>query len=286
MEEAFSALQAAPTYLPLHILIGELLLQEGNLQDAAAKFTVVADAYSSRGDSVQAIAMLKRIVQVTPMDMGARAALVDRMVSRGMVDEAVGEYVEMGDIYYRMAELDAARKVYTTALRLVQQGDAKSAWSTNLLRRMADIDMQKLDWRQALRLFEQMRSLDPGDFQVRRNMIDLNIRLNQVPLAAVELEGFLSHLQGLNRRAEAIPFLESLAAEYPRLDFLQHSLAEEYFRAGQPAKAVTQLDAFGKSLLDSGDRAGAARVVESILAFEPPNREAYAALLARLRPAA
>jgi tetratricopeptide (TPR) repeat protein len=124
MDEAFEAIKYAPTYLPLHTLIGDLLIQEGREEDAIAKYTVVAEAYGVRGETTQAINILRRIVQVSPMDVLARTRLIDQLASRGMVDEAVGEYIELGDIYYRLAELDQARKTYTTALRLAQQGGA------------------------------------------------------------------------------------------------------------------------------------------------------------------
>jgi tetratricopeptide (TPR) repeat protein len=49
MEEAFQALTYAPTYLPLHSLMGDLLVRENHTQEAIAKFTAVATAYSVRG---------------------------------------------------------------------------------------------------------------------------------------------------------------------------------------------------------------------------------------------
>ena len=55
------------------------------------------------------------------MDMSARSKLIDQLVARGQVDDAIREYIELADIYYRLAELDMARKTYTNALRFVQQ---------------------------------------------------------------------------------------------------------------------------------------------------------------------
>ena len=51
MEEAFFALQLAPTYLPVHIEIGELLLpKKGRTDEAVRKFMAVADLYNARGE--------------------------------------------------------------------------------------------------------------------------------------------------------------------------------------------------------------------------------------------
>jgi tetratricopeptide (TPR) repeat protein len=283
IDEAFNCFKYAPTYLPLHTLIGDLLIQQGRTQDAITKYTVVAEAYSVRGESTQAIDLLRRIVEVAPMDMVIRNRLINQLATSGMVDEAINEYFGLADIYYRLAELDMARKTFTTALRLAQQGGANRTWSVKLMRRMADIDMQRLDWRQALRVFEQIRTLDPDDATVRRSLVDLYIRLTQFPQANAELENFLAHLQRTGRRGEAIQFLEDLVNEYPTQFILRRALAEEYRQAKRITDAVVQLDVLGDLLLNSGDRDGAIQTMEAIMAMNPPNREAYKTLLSKLK---
>jgi tetratricopeptide (TPR) repeat protein len=283
MDEAFESFKYAPTYLPLHTLVGDLLIQEGRTQDAIAKYTVVAEAYSVRGEATQAVNLLRRIVRVAPMDLAVRTRLIDQLAARGMVDEAVGEYIEMADIYYRLAELEMARKTCATALRLAQQGGANHAWSVKLMRRMVDIDMQQLDWRQALRIYEQIRTLEPDDITVRKSLIDLNIRLTQFPQASAELDSYLAHLQSSGRRGEAIPFLEELVNESPKQGILRRALAEEYRQAERISDAVAQLDTLGNLLLNAGDRDGAIQTIERIMAMNPPNIEDYKGLLAKIR---
>jgi tetratricopeptide (TPR) repeat protein len=175
-----------------------------------------------------------------------------------------------------------ARKTYTTALRLAQQG-ANRTWSVKLMRRMADIDMQRLDLRQALRIFEQLRTLEPEDSTVRKSLIDLNLRLTQVPQAAAELEGFLAHLQSSGRRGEAIPFLEELVTDYPKQSLLRLALAEEYRQANRLPDAIAQLDPLSDLLLKAGDRDGAIQNIETIMAMNPPNKENYRTQLAKIK---
>lgn len=283
MDEAFESLKFAPTYLPLHTLVGDMLIQEGRTQDAIAKYTVVAQAYSVRGEPAQAVNLFRRIVQVSPMDMVARSRLIEQLAAFGEVDDAIGEYIDLADIYYRLAELDKARNTYTSALRLAQQGGANRAWSIKLLQRMADIDMQHLDWRQALRVFEQLRTLEPDDITTWKNLIELNLRLNQTSQAAVELDNLLTHLEGAERRSEVIPFLEEMVNETPQQTVLRKALAEEYRRAGRIEDAVVQLDALGENLLKIGDRDGASRAIEAIITLNPPNQADYRTLLARIK---
>jgi tetratricopeptide (TPR) repeat protein len=283
MDEAFESFKYAPTYLPLHTLIGDLLIQEGRTQDAIAKYTVVAEAYSVRGEATQAVNLLRRIVQVAPMDLAVRTRLIEQLAARGMVDEAVIEYIDLGDIYYRLAELDMARKTYTTALRLAQQGGANRAWSVKILRRMADIDMQRLDWRQALRIFEQLRTLEPDDVTVHKSLIELYIRLTQLPQATTELHSFLAYLQTAGRHGEAIPFLEEMVNENPKQGILRRALAEEYRQAERIPDAVAQLVALGDLLLIAGDRDGAIQTIETIIAMNPPNMGNFKTLLAKMK---
>jgi len=281
MDEAFNTMLYAPTYLPLHILIGELLIREGRLQDAMAKFTIVANAYSVRGEGAQAINIFKRIIQLSPMDLASRTRLIEQLTARGQVDEAIGEYMDLADIYYRLAELDMARKTYTIALRLAQQPNANRDWSIKILQRMADIDMQRLDWRQAIRVYEQIRTLHPDDSGVRESLIELNLRLAQIPQAQAELESFVAYLDGNNPTA-ITPFLQKLLDEHPDQVMIRRLLAEEYYKNGLTADAIAQLDAVGDKLMEVGDKAGVAEAVNRILAMNPPNADEYRQLLAQL----
>ena len=283
MDEAFHALQHAPTYLPLHAVIGDLLVREGHTEEAIAKYTVVANAYSVRGESSQATKLLRRVIELAPMDLNARARMIDQLIARGQVDDAVNEYLELADIYYRLAELDMARKTYTTALQVVQQTGADRSWNVHILQRMADIDMQRLDWKQAMRVFEQIRTLRPDDEKVRRNLIDLNLRLAQQPKAIAELESFLSYLESSGKKEQAIPFLEDLVKENEDRIVLRRALADQYKQAGQMEEAIAQLDAIGELLVEGGKKKEAAEVIQQILLLNPPNAEGYRTLLGQLQ---
>lgn len=281
MDEAFQALNYAPTYLPLHILIGDLLIREGQTQDAISKFTVVANAYGVRGEASQATQVLRKIIQLAPMDMPARTRLIDQLVARGKQDEAISEYMDLADIYYRLAELEMARKTYTTALRLAQQPNADRKWSVKILWRMADIDMQRLEWKQALRVYEQIRTLLPDDATARANLIELNLRLAQTSQAQSELLSYMEHLESTKNGDQGTLFLEKLIQENDHL-LLRRELAVQYHKSGRTDEAISLLDAIGDELMESGDKDGAREVVAQILSMNPPNAEDYRSLLAQL----
>jgi tetratricopeptide (TPR) repeat protein len=282
MDAAFEALAFAPQYLPLHTLMGDLLVQEGHATEAIAKFTTVAQAYSVRGEPNQATKLLRRVIQLAPMDLAARSRLIDQLVARGQINDAINEYLDLADIYYRLAELDMSRKTYTTALRLVQQASADRSWNVHILQRMADIDMQRLDWKQALRVFEQIRTLRPEDQGVRKNIIELNLRMARTDQALAELENYLNYLDGQRKGADAIPFLEELLVEHGDQPALRRALATLYQQEGRSTDAISQLDAVGENLLNKGDKDGAMAAINQILMMNPPNAEAYRKLLAQV----
>jgi tetratricopeptide (TPR) repeat protein len=93
----------------------------------------------------------------------------------------------------------------------------------------------------------------------------------------------VTHLDGVGRRAEAIPFLEELVNENPQQGLLRRALAEQYRQAKRLPDAVAQLDTLGESLLNAGDRDGAIQVIESIIAMNPPNQARYQLLLEKIK---
>ena len=283
MEESFYAIQYAPTYLPLHTYMGELLVKQGLVQDATAKLLAVARTYNTRGETHRAVDVYRRIIDFAPMDLPARNQLIEQLVSMGQITEAINEYMELADVYYSLADLDMTRKTYSDALRLTQTSRLDRSWRVQVLHRMADIDLQSLDWRQALRIFEQIRTLEPNDEKSRSSLIELNFRLGQENNALAELDDFLRHLATSGQRQKAQTFLEGLVKENPERISIRRRLAELYRQTGMNKQAIEALDAIGEALLESGDRAGALKVIEEILTLNPPNLVDYQNLLGTLR---
>lgn len=283
MEEAFDAIQHAPTYLPLHTLIGEMLVQEERTVDAITKFSVTAHAYGVRGEVAQATKLLRRVIQLAPMDMAARTRLIDQLIARGQVDDAIHEHLELASIYYRLADLDMARKTYTTALRVVQQGNASRDWNTHILQRMADIDMQRLDWKQALRVYEQIRTLTPEDSATRKQLVELHMTMGQFDKAMSELENYLTYLENQRKPELGVEFLEDLIKEHDDQPILKRALAAQLHAAGRSQEAVNLLDTLGEGLMEAGNLQGAMEVINQIILMNPPNVGDYKKLLVQMQ---
>ncbi len=283
MEEAFHALQYAPTYLPLHIQIAELLVKEGRTQDAVAKLLLVADLYTIRGEAGQAIRLFNRIIEMAPMDLDVRNRMIKLLLAQGKTESALLQYINLAGIYYQLAEMDLARQTYTTALRLAQQTRTDRAMLVQIMIKIADIDMQRLDLRNALRIYEQIRTLEPEDLQSRVRLVDLNFRMSQAPAALNEMDGFLAMLENNSKHAEAIEFLQAILVDHPDRIDVRKRIAEVYRRAGNTEEAVRHWETIANQLMNRGDHKGAIAALKAILSVNPPNAGEYQQRLAQLQ---
>lgn len=226
--------------------------------------------------------MYKRIVDISPLDTQARLHLIDQVTARGDIEEAISQYLELADVFYRLAQLDRARETYETALRLAQSTDLDSTWTAQILHQMADIDLQRFDWRKALRVYEQLRTLVPEDEGARENLVKLNLRLTQEEKANTELDNYLSYLNSRSRDDAAGEFLRELVKELPEYVLGRRRLAEHYQQVGNRDEAINQWNKVGEMLVQAGDREGAKVAVRAVLSLNPPNAERYQQFLQRL----
>ncbi len=283
MEEALFALQYAPAYLPLHVLIGDLLLQDHRIHEAVKKYMSVSELYSVRGEAARSLRMLRRVAQVMPADMDVRQRLIHLLVTQDKTDEALKEYLSLADMYYHLAELDKARQTYLDALKIAQKSKDNRSWGVNLLLKVADIDLQQLNLRQALRVYEQIRTIQPDDSSARAQIVGLNFRLGQEGMAIKELDDYLTLLEGRNRRQEAIEFINNLLVDHSdRLD-LRRRLADLYIHNKQIPEAVLQLDTAADTLVSANKHLEAINLLETIVSLNPPNVQEYKSALESLR---
>jgi tetratricopeptide (TPR) repeat protein len=282
MEEAFSAIQYAPTYLPLHTFMGEMLMQQGRAPEAITKFNTVARAYSSRGEADRSIALFRRITQLAPLDLSARQRLIEQLTASGKIEETIQEYLELGDVYYRLAELDQARGTYQRALTLSQQAQVPDEWMIEILHRLADIDMQRLDWNRAAKIFEQIARIDAGDKKAVLNLVDLHYRLLNENAALAALGNYVAYLNRSGRQHEALESLENLVSNVPDEIAIKRTLAEQYQLVDNRERAIATWDEIAEKLLNEQDRPGTLHAIEAILALNPPNAGEYRAVLENL----
>ncbi len=283
MDEAYHTLEFAPTHLPVHMRMAEILMAENKSLAATAKYTAIADAYRIRGDLARAGKVMQEVLRLNPLDVKVRAELINMLTTQGMMDEAMAQYLDLADTYYQLTDLPAARTTYETALRLAQKSNVSREWSVRFLLQLIDIEMQRLNWREALRLCEQIKALDPHNAQGRMLLVDLHFRVGNAAPALTELDGYLRQLHSAGQSATAVAPLEELLLSQPGNSALVLRLAGLYQQVGRTADAIAQYEAAADAQLNAGENQQAIETIRAILALGPENAADYQQLLSQLQ---
>jgi tetratricopeptide (TPR) repeat protein len=282
LEECYHALGLAPTYLPIHRQLAQVLVTMGQVDEAVSKSVVIAEAYRMRGNVQPATAMYQHALKLSPMDTAVRGKLIDLLISQGKIDDALEHYLMLADSYYHLAQVDRAREMYQEALRLAQRGSAEKGWRVRILHKIGDIHMQRVEWKRAIEVYEQIRKLAPKDEQARSMLTDLYYRLDRPDLAVVELDNLLRIYRESGKTQRIFAILEEKVREWPDNIPLRTRLAQAHLNAGNAEQALEHLDTLGDLLLEAGRHEDAKATIRAIIALQPPNVAAYEQLLDEL----
>jgi tetratricopeptide (TPR) repeat protein len=283
MEKAFFALRGAPTFLPLHVTIGDILLEQKKISGAVTKYLSVADVYTVQGKTERALAMLRKVIDVQPMNVEIRQRQIDLLEEYGQKEEAITEYINLADVYFPLAELDSARSAFTKALALAKTLSDDNNWRLKILQRLADLDIQRLDWDSAIVTYQEIIELSPRNLKASTALVDLNYRLGKQDVAEKEISRFVAIFDPMKESEPIGQYLLSLKKEIPGQDFIIRQLVSLFLHLGQKDLAVSELDGLGELLLENGRRDAAVEVIREIINLEPANVEEYRKLLGQLQ---
>ena len=283
MEKAFFALRNAPTFLPLHITIGDLLMEQNKVSGAVTKYLSVADVYTVQGKTERALSMMEKVIKLQPMNIEIRQRHIDLLEEYGKKEEAIIEYVNLADVFFPLAELDSARAAYSKALVLAKTLSNDKGWKIKLLQRLADLDIQRLDWDSAVITFEEIIEISPQNHKASISIVDLNYRLGKSPAAEKEINRYIEQFD-LPAQADTIKeYLVNLKQEITGEDYILRRLINLYKETGQKDLAITELDGLGDLLLGVGRNTDAVEVIQELISLEPPNINDYQKLLEQLK---
>jgi tetratricopeptide (TPR) repeat protein len=281
-EVCYEAIEAAPTYLPIHLRLAEIFAQGDRREDAVAKYQIVADLYLVREEPRQAIGVYKQILRLQPMDVVVRSRLIDVLISTGEIDQALEQYLSLADAYQGLAQADKALEKCMEAMRLAPRASNETEWRVQLLRYMSDVHMRRADWQGAADLYMQIVTRAPDDERARLNLIDLYYKSGRVKEADSETVALSDYYHARGEDERALSLLEEAVRLQPHQMPLRARMARAYIDAGMHDKAIQELDALGELQLDSGLRKQAMATVRFIISLNPKNVDAYRQLLAQL----
>ena len=282
MEMAFFAMRTAPTFLPLHVTIGDLLVEQNKIDGAVTKYLAVADVYTVQGKTERALTMLRKVIDLQPMNIEIRQRQIDLLEEYGQKEEAIQEYINLAEVFLPLAELDSARSAYLKALALSKSMVDGENIRMKLLQRLADLDIQRLDWDSAIEIYSEISEVSPGNKKASIAIVDLSYRLGKITSAEQEIDRFLALYDPAQNKEILEDYLTSLNVEVPREVYIIRKLVDFYKDLGLRDQAISELDGLGDMLLDAGKKEEAVAVIQEIVSLGPPNVEAYQKLLGQL----
>jgi tetratricopeptide (TPR) repeat protein len=283
MEKAFFALRNAPNFLPLHITIGDILMEQNKISGAVTKYLAVADVYTVQGKTERALSMLEKVIELQPMNIEVRQRFIDLLEEYGKKEEAIKEYINIADVFYPLAELDSARSAYSKALVLAKTLPGDTSWRIKLHQRLADIDIQRLDWESALQTYLEISELLPQNQKTSITIVDLNYRLGNKSAADNEIDRFTKQFDPESQLDSIKEYLLLLKEEKPDEDYIVRQLISLYKHLGLMEQAISELDGLGDMLLEAGRKQEAVQVIQEIISFSPSNIVDYQKLLEQLQ---
>lgn len=278
---AYQAIELAPGYLPAHVQVAEITVAAGRLNDALAKYDVLAETAQVRRDLPKAIAFYRQALNLGGSDVTRRAKLINVLVRNGQLTDALSEYEGVGMELEGSGQYQSAADRYTEGLGMAVRAGMVSEAILPLKRHLALCYLKMREYDQAFVLLQELRQADPDDDEARYYLIDLYLRRGQTLEGESELSELLARHQKSPENVRAT--LVSLADAFPDNVMVHRELAQFYERRGENDKALEVLDDLGDRLLNAGKSAEAAAVVQEIIALNPPQVNDYRKLLLELR---
>ncbi|MBM3128729.1 MAG: tetratricopeptide repeat protein [Chloroflexi bacterium] len=278
-EECLRAIELAPNYLPAHARLAEILVKQERWSEANAKYQALAELCLITGDLKRAEAMYRGILKIAPDDVGARSKLIDLLAQQNRTEEALEQYLDLGDGFARANQVGKALEKFTEGVRLATRAAQTGKTALTLRHRLAEMRARQNDFAGALKTYQELRQQSPDDERAQFYIVDLEFRLNQASAALRDLEELLARYHARNEPQKISAVLEALAQSYPAEAELVTRLAQHYRAQGAIGQAIAALDALGQAQLSLGNRRAAAATIRQIIELHPPRVEDYQKLL-------
>jgi tetratricopeptide (TPR) repeat protein len=281
-EECYRAIELAPNYMPGHVRLAEILVKQGQVDEARAKYQTLAELSLARGDVAHAEGFYRTVLKVAGDDVNDRSRLIDLLLQQGRTDDALEQYLLLGEEHARDGNFAKAADKFAEGLRIAARANVHSPAAITLRHRLGEAQAKQGDFKAALVAYQEILQQSPDDERARFYAVDLEFRLGQSSGALRDLEELQKRYQSRSEPQKATAVLEALAQSYSNEAGLFERLAQSYVATGAKDKAIATLDTLGELYLSSGQKQAAAATIRQILAMEPPRASDYEKLLEQI----
>lgn len=98
--------------------IGDLHLKRNAPNDAIEAYFKAAAAFRAGGVALKAIAVFKKIIKIDPNQLAAYRFLADLNAERGLISNAVADYLALSKLYLKAGKAKEALETYRAAIKL------------------------------------------------------------------------------------------------------------------------------------------------------------------------
>ncbi len=153
-EECLRVIDLAPQYLDIHLVLCEIYIRQGKIDQAITKYAILIDTYMVNGRIDDAIATYRRILQLEPNNLTYRVRLINLLASQGYKEDLLRERSLAAESYLRLGYMDRALTELEQALQ-----ESPTSVTTRLNYALA---LQKLGRsQQAVAEYQRVLQVDP-----------------------------------------------------------------------------------------------------------------------------
>ena len=153
-EECLRVIDLAPQYLDIHLVLCEIYIRQGKIDQAITKYAILIDTYVANGRVDDAIATYRRILQLEPNNLTYRVRLINLLAAHGNKEDLLHERSLAAESYLRLGYMDRALTELEQALQ-----ESPTSVTTRLNYALA---LQKLGRsQQAVAEYQRVLQVDP-----------------------------------------------------------------------------------------------------------------------------
>jgi tetratricopeptide (TPR) repeat protein len=108
IDSCMAVIVSEPGYLPIHIMLGDIYLHQGQVQEAVTKYQTVMDTFIARGDAENAAEVCRRLLQLEPDNPTVQTRLGVLLMEAGKVDDAAKALLAVAERHFTAGNAERA----------------------------------------------------------------------------------------------------------------------------------------------------------------------------------
>ncbi len=251
--------------------IGDLYFKVGKKVEATETYQRVAQFYSDQGFYLKSVAVYKQILKIDPRLVDVNQRLAELYKQLGLLSDAISQYEQVASFFHKEGKV---REALTAMKQIVDLDPEAVAGRIKLAEMYSRENMPREAIDEFTKAAEQLKEQGRVDEYMKVAERLLFHAPDNKPITKELARLYIDK----NDPRRALPKLQVLFKADPRdLDVLR-LLARAFEGLEQRQKAVSVYKELARILSEQGDNAGTADVFRQILAIQPDDAEAEAAL--------